>query len=325
MRVPNLVAVAGLAWLLGANAADADELGSAVHPPAAACDFFQAQLIGLLCGGTGYVAPEIGGGNLTRNRTSFSPPHNGFGGITRTDHWDDRQTYEDATVAVSPWQGVRFHVTGEAFQYNDRDSTVIRRGLGESSSVSKWSGAYGGWQTFGVEATIMDRQTETGRYVLNLIGGAGYFAGGGVYQGRDRQRIGWESGAQWRLGGSGYSVDYFSQTLFERFDNPGELRVESSSRLLIASDAYSVALGPLLNGQSELWHAAGYNTGWSEARLGAMALAAPFRATQIPVLRDMTVEASATHTLGQAALIPVWAGKSSAYDYAASARFNFRY
>ncbi len=86
-----------------------------------------------------------------------------------------------------------------------------------------------------------------------------------------------------------------------------------------------MALGPLLRGTSELAHAAGVNTGWSEARLGADLLAAPFRATQIPVLRDMTIEASATHSIGQAGLIPTWAGKSSAYDYSALARFNFQY
>ncbi len=96
------------------------------------------------------------------------------------------------------------------------------------------SGAYGGWQAVGFEATIIDRQTASSRYVVNVIGGLGYFAGGGVYQARDRQRIGWESGAQWRLGGSGYSLNYGSETLLERLDNPDEIRVLSQSRLLLS-------------------------------------------------------------------------------------------
>ncbi len=125
MRLRNL-ALPALASIIFAGAASAAPLQGA---QGAACDFFQAQLVGLLCGGTGYFAPEIGGSDLTRSRTTTI--HRGFrgeGASTRTDHWDDRTTYEDATIAVSPWQGVRFHVTGEAFQYNDRDAYDIQGG-----------------------------------------------------------------------------------------------------------------------------------------------------------------------------------------------------
>jgi hypothetical protein len=85
---------------------------------AAGCDFFQAELIGVLCGGTGYVAPGGQGSEETINRTSTLNsgfPHGSHG--VQTERWTYILAYESLTAAISPWQGVRFHVSGEAFQY----------------------------------------------------------------------------------------------------------------------------------------------------------------------------------------------------------------
>jgi hypothetical protein len=187
------------------------------------------------------------------------------------------------------------------------------------------TGAYPGWWGAGAEATIWDRTTDSGRYILNVFGGAQFTPGGGLYAGRDLQQIGWESGAQWRLGASGLTLNYTSSTYLQRLDNPGEIRATSGARLLLANPDWGVAIGPRLDTTTELWHAPGYNTGWSEVLLGGEALIAPFRRTAAPVLRDMTLDVSAAHSLGQAGLVPDWAGSSSRYVYSASARFNFRY
>jgi hypothetical protein len=149
--------------------------------------------------------------------------------------------------------------------------------------------------------------------------------GGGPYSGRDLQRIGWESGWRYRLGGSGLSLDYFSATFLQRIDNPGVVDAESQSRLLLASDLFGLAVGPRLEGTNVLWRSPGSNTGWTEFRLGGEALLAPFRRSNLAVLRDMTLDVAATHSIGQAALVPNSVGSASVYVYSASARFNFRF
>jgi hypothetical protein len=331
MRVLLFAAVAVFGAVLegAAFAAGAPPLADGETPT---CDFFQAQLIGVFCGRTTYVAPSGQGGDETINVTKTVAPAHGFhgaGGGTTVQHWDYRDAYESMTLAVSPWQGVRFHATGEAFQYDNTywsQFTPAGGGFhGPGVTTAHESGSYGGWQAVGAEATLWDRQTATGRYVLDIAGGMQFFPGGGVYRGRDLQQIGWESGAEWRLGASGLALDYYSTTFLQRFDNPGEVAAESTSRLLLASGVYGIAVGPRLEGTTVLWHAAGDNTGWSEARLGGEALLEPFRRTAFPVLRDMTLDLTALHSIGQAGLVPDWAGSASNYIYAATARFNFRF
>src|SRR6185437_16241378 len=162
-------------------------------------------------------------------------------------------------------------------------------------------------------------------YVFNVLGNAEFTAGGGLYPGRDLQQIGWQSGAALPLGGSGLSLTYLSTNLFERLDNHGFYDLQNTTRVLLGNDAYGWAIGPRLESTMVLGHSPGVNTGWSETRLGGEALLQPFRRTSFPVLRDMTLDLAATHSLGQAALVPDWAGNASQYVYVATARFNFRF
>jgi hypothetical protein len=319
-------AVLAAAWGVGAHAEQATP--SAEAGPAA-CDFFAAQLIGVFCGHTAYLAPAGQFSEETIKRTTTTRQIGRIPARTTVERWDYRSASESATVAFSPWQGVRFHASADAFQFDDsyqRQSTPPGGGgfhfLGASSHAD---GGGLGWQEIGAEATVWDRQTDSTRTVFNLAGGLQLFGGGGPYRSRDLQQVGWESGAEWRLGGSGLSLDYFSATFLQRFDNPSALEAQSTSRLLLASDAFGVAIGPRLEGTSVLWHGPGVSTGWSEARLGGEALVEPFRLTPLPVLRDMTLDVAATHSLGQAELVPDLAGRASAYIVAASARFNFRF
>src|SRR6185437_6556144 len=188
MIVRGIVAAA-LGAVVSATGALADP---APVEPAPSCDFFQAELIGVLCGHTAYVAPGVQGSEETRNWTTISAPAGGFhgggfhggggggGGGTTVQHWDDRNIYESMTVAVSPWQGVRFHVTGEAFQYDDSYSSLFTGGggggfhggggwhgggggwhIGPAPAAQSGYGSYGGWQGFGAEATLWDTQMQT--------------------------------------------------------------------------------------------------------------------------------------------------------------------
>ena len=345
MRGRGLVAFAILAAVWGGGA-HAEQVTPSAEAGSAACDFFAAELIGVFCGHTAYVAPAGQFGEETVDRKTTAPPHFRFGGSTTVQRWDYRNAFESATVAISPWPGVRFHISGEAFQFDDSYQGQTSSGggggghiggggghfpggggggFGRGGSTEETSGNSGGWQSIGVEATVWEQQSHASRYVFNLVAGLQMFPGGGPYRGRDLAQVGWESGAQWRLGGSGLSLDYFSVTLLQRLDNPSIFQAQSASRLLLASDAFGVAIGPRLEGTSVLWHGAGVSTGWSEVRLGGEAIAAPFRLTSLPVLRDMTLDVAATHSLGQADLVPDDAGRASAYVVAASARFNFRF
>ena len=318
----------------GARGADLAPVPAPLVEPAPTCDFFEAELIGVYCARTAFVAPGVSGDEETVNRTTISPPPVGFprGGGTRTQHWDYRNVNESMTLAFSPWQGVRFHVTGDALQYDNSYSGLYTPNAGgfrlAPTNLSS-SGSYGGWQEIGAAATVWDTHMQTPfggmHYVLDVIGNLEFLPGGGLYQQRDLQQLGWQSGAALPLGGSGLSLTYLSANLFERRDNPGFYEIKNTTRVLLADDAYGWAIGPRLDGTTVLWHSPGANTGWLETNLGGEALLQPFRRTSFPVLRDLTLDLTATHSLGQAALVPDWAGNTSLYNYSASARVNFRF
>src|SRR6185437_16774522 len=111
MIVRGIVAAA-LGAVVSATGALADP---APVEPAPTCDFFQAELIGVLCGHTAYVAPGVTGGGLTINRSSFTA---GAGGGTTTTHTTSQTISEGLGAAVSPWQGVRIFASASAFQYD---------------------------------------------------------------------------------------------------------------------------------------------------------------------------------------------------------------
>ena len=314
------------------TAAWADGAAAPLTEPAPTCDFFQAQLIGVFCGHTAYVGAFGGGSDETVNQTRTVPPTRFFprSGGTTYKHWDYQNAYEGVTLAVSPWQGVQFHVSGEAFQFDDSYSTHDTFfGFHHNVITPPDSGGIPGWAEIGGAATLWDRQLQTPfgaiHTVTNVIGNFAFTPGGGPYPGRDLQQLGWESGAELPLGGSGFALTYLSSNVFERLDNPGFFDIQNMTRVMLANDPYGWAVGPLLQGTTVLWHAPGVNTGWMETRLGGEALLEPFRRTSLPVLRDLTIDLAATHSLGQGALVPNWAGNASVVEYVASARFNFSF
>jgi hypothetical protein len=333
--IGRLIVAGALGVAVSATGALAADLAPAPVPapaePAQTCDFFQAQLIGLLCGRTAYVAPGVhGDGETIESTTSVAPAPPAPGGQL-AQKWDYKNISESMTLAVSPWQGVRFYATGEALQYDNTYSsqfTPTGGGLPTSTNLSA-SGSIAGWEGVGGAATLWDTHLNTPfgnvHYLLNIVGGVQFFPGGGPYPGRDLQQIGWQSGAQLPLGGTGLSLNYLATNLVQHFDNPGLYDLQNTTRVLLASDAYGWAVGPVLGGATVLWHAPGSNTGWFSTQLGGEALLQPFRRTSIPVLRDLTLDLAATHSLGQAALVPDWAGSASSYIYSAEARFNFSF
>ena len=228
---------------------------------------------------------------------------------------------------MTPWQGVRLLATGEVFQYENMYSkqfTPLGDVQGSSLNSTNRLGANAGWESVGAEATIWSRQTESSRYNLNVSGSLGLFPGGGFYTARELQQIGLEAGARWRLDDSGLSLNFSQAIYLQRFDNPGEYLFFGQARLLLANDDYGVAAGPVLTNTDVLSHAR-FRTGWTDVEVGGEALVAPFHNTQLPVLKDMTIDLSAMHSIGQASLFPVSAGSTSAVSFAAVARFNFRY
>jgi hypothetical protein len=330
--IGRLIVAGSVGLVVSATGALAADLAPAPAPPpvepAPTCDFFQAELIGVLCGHTAFVAPGVTGGNVSIDRSTFT---SGPGGGTTTSHTNTQNISEGLAVAVDPWQGLRIFASTSAFQYDHSFSSAFAPNDGGAPTFYNLSrsGSIAGWQGIGAEATVWDTHMQTPfgnmRYVLNIVGNLEFFPGGGPYPDRDLQQIGWQSGAELPLGGSGLSLTYLATNVFAHISNPGVYDFENTNRLLLASEAYGWAIGPRLEGTTVLAHAAGVNTGWFETRLGGEILAEPFRLTSVPVLRDLTVDLTATHSIGQAALVPNWAGSSSQYVYSASARFNFRF
>jgi len=328
--IGKLIFAGALGVAVSATGALAADLAPAPPPvePAPACDFFQAELIGVLCGRTAFVAPGVTGGGQTINRTTFTA---GPGGGTTTSQATSQSIYEGLGFAVSPWQGVRIFANGSAFQYDNSFASQFTPNGGGAPAFTNLqsSGSIAGWQGIGAEVTLWDTHMQTPfgnmRYVLNVVGNLQFFPGGGPYPDSNLQQIGWQSGAELPLGGSGLALTYLATNVFEHLSNPGLLDIQNTTRVLLADEAYGWAIGPRLEGTTVLQHAAGVNTGWFETRLGGEALLQPFRLTSYPVLRDLTLDLAATHSLGQAALVPNWAGNASDYVYSATARVNFRF
>ena len=310
----------GLAAAPIASAADLTPVPASAAAPQG-CDFFEAELIGYLCAKTAFVGVFGEEFNLTNK---FSAP---FPGGVFTQKFQTRQVDEGATVSVTPWEGFRLSVQDEAFQFKNTQTqqNVIFGGPPQPVFTGSQSGSGGGWLSVGAEYTLWDRRNDYGRFITSLVGSIQTFPGVGPYLARDLQQIGWNSGAKFALGGSGLSLNYFGNTLFQHFDNPGETRISSYSRLLLTNDAWGVGVGPRLGTTTELWHAAGVNTGWSDTRLGGEILLEPFRTTQVAFLRDVTLDGYYVHSIGQANLVPNWNGSTSAYTFGGSARFNFRF
>ena len=318
-----LAGVMGLTSLGPVEAADLPTRKAAPVPVAepAACDFFEAELIGYLCGRTAFVGVAGQGYQLTN---TFSRPTvlSTFNRSSVT-----RQAYETGVIAITPWEGFRLSVSDQAFQYKNSvtTQTVPNAGPAGPAATTIVSGSQAGWLRFGGEYTLWDRRNEWGRFLTNIVVDFEHFQGGGPYASRDLQMIGWNSSFKYTLGGSGFSLNYFGNTLFQHFDGPNETRLTSYSRVLLANDVWGVGVGPRLNTVNELWHAAGVNTGWSETSLGGEALIEPFRMTQVAVLKDITLDGYYVHSIGQAGLVPNWNGKTSSYEFGGAARFNFRF
>jgi len=329
----NCTSAKATGWLVGAamaiaatfsaSAADLPTRKDAPAPVAVpqGCDFFEAELISYLCGRTAFVGVSGQGYNLT-NRFSAPVPGGVFNRTNQT-----RQAIEGGVVSITPWEGFRITVGDEAFQYKNSltRQTVPNAGPAPLPTTTTASGSQAGWLHVGAEYTLWDRTNVYGRFITNIVGEVEHFQGGGPYQARDLQMIGWNSGYKYTLGGSGFSINYFGNTLFQHFDNPNETRLSSYSRLLLANDVWGVGVGPRLQTVNELGHAAGTNIGWSDTSLGGEALLQPFRMTQITFLKDITLDGYYVHSIGQAGLVPKWNGTASAYEYGGSARFNIRF
>ena len=302
----------------GARLAAAAEAGAPPAIPPQSCDFFEAALISYLCGHTAFVEPFGAGFNLTRTQTT--PVARPAG--TRYVRAETRQGYEGVTLGLTPWEGVRVTVSGEAFQYDN--ATTQQVFPGGARTFNRVSGSKGGWLSVGAEYTLWDRSTESGRTLLNLIANFETNPAGGPYAARDLQQAGWASGAKWTLG-PGLSLNFDGVTMLRRLDNPDQLQASGYVRLLLARDDWGVGVGPRLQTTTELWHSPVVKTGWNEARIGDEVLIAPFRQTGIAGLRDVTLDGYAMHSIGQASLVPIASGAASQYEYGASAQLNIRY
>jgi hypothetical protein len=321
-KICAAVATAGLA-LAAVFPASAADLTAAPGPIAApqGCDFFEAELISYLCAKTAYVGVFGGGSNFTH---TFNTP---FPGGVSTQKFTSKQADEGGSVSITPFEGFRVTLEDEAFQYKNTQTrqNVVFGGPPLPAFTGTANGSQGGWFSAGAEYTLWDKSNDYGRFITNIVGYVETFPGGGPYQSRDLQMLGWNSGAKFALNVYGLSINYFGNTLFQHYDNPGETRISSYSRLLLANDALGIGVGPRLATITELWHAPGVNTGWSDTRLGGEVLLEPFRTTQIAYLKDVTLDGYYVHSIGQANLVPNWNGSASAYEFGGSARFNFRF
>ena len=314
----KILAAAALAWLCAPCAA-------ARAAPAIAlqgCDFFEAELISYLCGGTAFIQPFGAAFDFSQSRAAALARPAG----TRFTASRSRQADEGVTLGLTPWEGVRVTVSGEAFQYDNTTRQQIFPVAAPPSpaSVSSARGAKGGWLSIGAEYTLLDRVTPQGRTLVNLIGNLENNPAGGPYAARDLQQAGAVLGAKWTLSPTA-SLNYDGVTMLRRLDDPSQLQLSGASRLLWARDDLGVALGPRLQTTLELWHSPVVKSGWREARLGGEILLAPFRLIGPAALQNITLDLYALHSLGQASLASNANGPARAYEYGASASFHFGY
>ena len=309
----SLLGASAFVALFAGAALAADPVAPAAPASAALviCDFFQNQLISTFCAQSVDVAGTVSGSE-DRRRTLTN-----FGGA-----FSYRQTFVSGggSLSVTPLSWLRLSASSS---YAQSDVTVRNDPFNNGGVTAKTRSSYVSWQDFAASVNLLDTGPGDTRYVVNVLGGAGFIpARTGLKA--DSRIIGQITGAaRWRLGASDYSLNFRSTLQGERVTQFREGLVQTTARLLLAQDVWGVALGPSFSSS----HLATVNGGLprhSNAYFGGVtALWQPFRASATPVLRALTLQGTAAHSIGNAAFTNY--DRSRAMTYSANAALHFQY
>jgi len=282
------------------------------------CDFYEDQLIGALCEHSGYAGFQVESDQLSVRHDS-GPPVN----FTSSD--ESNWILSTGALSITPLSWLKFTASSEYSNLTETYSYAFLNPLLPEFGGSKSSLNSLAWQDFTAVASVYAGKVGQGRYELNLFLNLGVLPGSAEYSQRIEESVGVEAGAHWALPSADYSLNFYGSASIQNYDHPNALILGSSGRLLLSNDAWGLALGPAANVAGFLARQGGFPPTAQSVYAGAAALLEPFRQTRIPILQDVTFEADALHSLGQADYVASALGNASEVQYSGSVRVNFRF
>ncbi len=253
--IGRLIVAGALGVAVSATGALAADLAPAPIPtpaePAQTCDFFQAQLIGLLCGHTAYVAPGVHGDGLTNeSTTSVAPAPPAPGGVL-AQKWDYKNTSEVDDLR-------RFALAGGAI-LRDRRSPPVRQHIFEPVRADRRRLAHVhepvrvrlhrgmGGRRRGGDALGHPPEYPVRKRALRVQHrrqASSSSPAAAPIRGAICNRSAGGRARSCRSAATGLSLNYLATNLVQHFDNPGLYDLQNTTRVLLASDAYGWAVGP---------------------------------------------------------------------------------
>ncbi len=316
-----LASSAVLAGAAGARAADLPSLkGEPAAPAMASCDFFQNQLIGSFCDRTYGATLTLEHDQLTENYANFLPPGN-VG--SQTGRLDSLEATAAAYVVPLPW--LRLTVSSEHNNYSDVDSLNVSAspiGPYQNRYVYRLSNA--AWQNFDATVRLIDYNTDGLRAFVSANANIGFISGVAGNPERTVFSGSLYGGLHWGLGGSDWSLNPYGTITLQHYDNPDQDNLQSTFRVLLAQDAWGLAIGPNITTNSVFYRQGGGPQPAQNYFAGVRMVVQPFRLSQIAILKDVNLEFGVEHSLGEVSA-PSLAPNADEMIYSGSVRFNFGY
>ena len=305
----------GTAVLWGGMAVGGAFIGPAVAADTGACDFYQNQVLGAWCAKS--VSVGVGASldqfKTNQDLSAFVP---GAGYWSRSN-----ATNFSGTLAIRPasWLSLEFGTGYQKIAFKDQ---LVLPGFGTFGSNDHI--AHNGFDTVGATFKLYDSGEGNTRFVLIANVRAGMQPPSTFFQREVEILGGIAAAAQVRLGQSDYSIISKAEVLGYRAAtyniNEGGLR----GSLLVSNDKYGIAAGPLAQA-AYLHFPIGAAPETKAYAAGGQVVLSPFKTTSVPVLKDLVLQGTAVHSIGQAGFVTPSAGTASDMTYSGTATFSFKY
>jgi hypothetical protein len=269
-----------------------------------ACDWYQNAVLGTRCAQSWSVglSVEYSQYGYDRSATQYNS--------TSEDY------YTSGTVAITPnnWLTLSF-----GSQFVDADRYWTNKGASYSSSTS-----YTGQQTLQANVNLVDTGPGAQRYVINAYAGGFVTPSHDTTDENDGIFGGITANGQWHIG-PGMSILGQAQLQANSQSLNSDAYLYPHFRLLLSSDEFGIAAGPVFNLNEWLSGNQTVNSQTSNFWLGGTVIAQPFRSSQSPYLNGIILQVTGQEAVGQAGWVSSSYAKTDQFDVTGTVSFHFRY
>jgi len=316
------MASSNAAYRILAGFAVAALFGAPAQAGEAGCDYFQNALIGTRCAGTYSLGESTSTGIL----------HEHFNNSVWDATWDKASTSEElsASVTLNNWLTLDYYSSFGDHSYKFTETNVSGfHNSGEHTFGQMES------QNPAVGFTLFDSGAGPRRFVLNGFAGVAYTPAyyysnhSGTFQGAAETGVygGLKGAVAYGLGSREWSAVPSFKLELDRYSPTQDVFFAPSAGLNFANSSMALSFGPFI--KAGYWLAAGPGGNVSKQSTnvdaGGDIMYQPFHGERGLWLNGLILEASASHSLGQAAYVdPATGWKANEWQASASATFHFQ-